>query len=289
MNSRPATVPETPEHADVHARLSGARELVGVELFRKANAVLELLQRGGEWSAQQLADAAHEPVSSTYRMIASLREIGLVEKGLTRGGFRLGLYTMSLGAVCDDRLSLRSVSAPWLEWLRSETAATSFLMLRRGYSAVCIDRVVGKGVRSLALRLGGSLPLYAGAGPRALLAFLPDAERRDVLDHFGVIARDEPEVPGRVLLERVIDEIREAGVSVSDEDVTPGVAAVGAPVFNHRGEVEAAVSVSTVRAGLLQERDKTIGLVRQAAAEISRGMGYFPAGPRPEAGSEGGA
>lgn len=263
-----------PHNRAVESPAEETRHLVGLELFRKANALLGLLERGGEWSAQELADGAGEPVSSTYRMLTSLREIGLVEKGLRRGRFRLGLYAMNLGAVCDDRLSLRGVATHWLEWLQTETTATSFLMLRRGYSAVCIDRVVGKGVRSLALRLGGSLPLHAGAGPRALLAYLPEAERRAVLEHFDKQSETDPDVPTRRQLQRMIDEIRETGVSMSDEDVTPGIAAVGAPVFNHRGELEAAISVSTMRVRLLQDRERTVRLVLQAAEAISRGMGY---------------
>lgn len=250
------------------------REVAGLELFRKANALLELLERGGEWSAQELADGVGEPVSSTYRMLTSLREIGIVDKGLERGRFRLGLYAMQLGAVCDDRLSLRAVATPWLGYLQAETTATSLLMLRRGYDAVCIDRVVGKGVRSLALRLGGSLPLHAGAGPRALLAFLAEAEQQAVLDHFEAQSEQDLSVPARRQIERKLREIRATGVSISDEDVTPGIAAVGAPVFNHRGEIEAALSVSTVRMSLFQDRDRTIGLVVEAAQAVSQALGY---------------
>lgn len=255
-------------------RQRSGEEAIGLELFRKANGVLSLLEGGGEWSAQEIADATKEPVSSTYRMLTSLKEIGLVENSLGRGRYRLGLYAMSLGAVCDDRLSLRDSATPWLEWLQSGTTGTTFLMLRRGFNAVCIDRVVGKGVRSLALRLGGSLPLYAGAGPRALLAFLADAERRAVLDHFEEQSQDDPNVPTRRQLERTIEEIQAAGVSISDEDVTPGIAAVGAPVFNHRGELEAAISVSTVRVRLLQDRARTVDLVLEAADAVSRALGY---------------
>ncbi|MHA6512809.1 IclR family transcriptional regulator [Tessaracoccus sp. Z1128] len=247
---------------------------MGLELFRKANGVLALLEKGGDWSAQEIAEATDEPVSSTYRMLTSLKEIGFVENGLTRGRFRLGLYAMTMGAVCDDRLSLRDTATPWLEWLQTNTTATSFLMLRRGVNAVCIDRVVGKGVRSLALRLGGSMPLYAGAGPRALLAFVADAERRAVLDHFEQESEVDPQVPTRRQLERTIEEIQAAGVSLSDEDVTPGIAAVGAPVFNHRGELVAAISVSTARMRLLQDRAKTVSLVLEAANEVSQAMGY---------------
>lgn len=255
-------------------RPDSGHAVVGLELFRKANALLEVLETGDEWSAQEIADRTGEPVSSTYRMLTSLRAIELVEKGLGRGRFRLGLYAMSLGAVCDDRLRLRAISTPWLEWLQSETSATSFLMLRRGWSAVCIDRVVGSGVRSMAMRLGGSLPLHAGAGPRALLAFLPEAERKAVLDHFDARSETDPEVPNRRQIENVIDEIRAARVSVSDEDVTPGIAAIGAPVFNHRGELEAAISVSTIRARLFQDREATIRKVLDAAHAISQAMGF---------------
>lgn len=252
------------------------RESSGMELFRKANALLDLLQHGREWSAQSLATEVNEPVSSTYRMLAHLREIGLVDKGTSRGKFRLGLYAMSLGAVCDDRLSLKGASTPWLEWLRGETTATALLMLRRGHNAVCIDRVVGKGVRSLALRLGGSLPLHAGAGPRALLAFLPEAELLETLAHFEQAAQQDYTIPSRSQLEHTLTQIRSTGVSLSDEDVTPGVAAVGAPVFNHRGELEAAISVCTVRATLFDDQERTIALVRQAAEGISRNLGHTP-------------
>ena len=38
---------------------------------------------------------------------------------------------------------------------------------------------------------------------------------------------------------------------VSDNNVTPGIAAIGAPIFDHRGEVAASLSVSGLREGIL--------------------------------------
>ena len=45
-------------------------------------------------------------------------------------------------------------------------------------------------------------------------------------------------------------------------------------MFNHRGELEAAVSVSTVRVRLLQDRPRTINLVLRAAEAISWELGF---------------
>lgn len=245
----------------------------GLAVLEKADNVLELLEPGGDWTALQIAAATDEPVSSTYRLLAGLRRIGLVEPGTRRGRFRLGLYAMELGAACDDRISLRRCAAPWLDWLRASTSATAFLMLRRGMDAVCVDRVVGRGVRSLAMRLGGSLPLYSGAGPRALLAFLEDGERASVLAHFELLSGSDPAVPSQRELHRWIEQVRISGVAISDEDVTLGIAAVGAPIFNHRGELAAALSVSAARVRLLHDRERTIRLVTEAAREVSRSLG----------------
>jgi DNA-binding IclR family transcriptional regulator len=38
---------------------------------------------------------------------------------------------------------------------------------------------------------------------------------------------------------------------ISDNNVTPGIAAIGAPIFDHRGEVAASLSVSGLREGIL--------------------------------------
>ena len=68
------------------------------------------------------------------------------------------------------RFDERQAALPHMEHLHDMTGETVFLCVRRGLRAVCIERIEGSHVVSLALRLGGSLPLHAGAAPRALLA-----------------------------------------------------------------------------------------------------------------------
>jgi DNA-binding IclR family transcriptional regulator len=63
---------------------------------------------------------------------------------------------------------------------------------------------------------------------------------------------------------------------VSDGDVTPGIAALGAPVFNHRGEVQGALSLSGLRGQVLNPAnlDATVELVRHAAGKASAALGW---------------
>jgi DNA-binding IclR family transcriptional regulator len=182
---------------------------------------------------------------------------------------------MRIGGVVEDAVDIRERALPTLRTLLHETGETSYLCVRRGTRAVCIERLEGRDVRSLELRLGASLPLAIGAAPRCILAFLPDEERDSLLDQSlretaverGPLDRDQ--VMGELL------DARRHGYVISDGDVTRGVAAIGAPVFNQRRELVGAISVSGVRERLLgSRREGIVRLLIDGAARVSATLGY---------------
>lgn len=247
------------------------RDPVGSELIGKVNAVLVVLERG-EASAAQVAQSTGEPLSSVYRMLQSLTRIGWVDRGWRRGTYRLGLLMLEVGSRLEDQLDIREAALPTLRSLLAQVGVTSYLCVQRDGRAVCVERLDGYAVRSLAMRLGSSLPLYVGAAPRSLLAFMPVAERQAALELDPLVG--DPPKPDRVQIEADIAEIRSRGYAVSDGDVTPGIAAVGAPVFNHRGELVAAVSISGLRGQVLGKVSaRNFELIQQAGDEISRTLG----------------
>lgn len=242
----------------------------GLEILDKVDGVLRCLAAHGEARADLIADETEEPISSTYRLLANLQAMGWVEPATSRGSYRLGVDVMRLGGIAKDRLDVRESAMPALRRLRERTGATSFLCIRSDDRAVCVERIEGAHVRSLALTLGQSLPLHLGAAPRAILSFLPRAEREAVLSRL----LDPSDTGTRGRAEQEIDATRDAGVAVSDGDVTPGIAALGAPIFDHRGEVRGALSVSGLRGTILGDEIDVAGLVRDAAEDVSRALGY---------------
>ena len=252
------------------------RDSGGLELISKAGAVLDILEQHEEASAADLAAALGEPLSSVYRLLQSLTATGWVDRGSRRGAYRLGLSLMTIGGLVEDHLDIRDASLPSLRELVDATALTSFLCVRRGPRAVCVERIEGYAVQSLAMLLGGSLPLYAGAAPRALFAFLPVAEQSAILKDTGPQLGDDPPRPDDNDILDDIARIRAAGYSVSDGDVTPGIASLGAPIFNHRGEVQGALSLGGLRGQVLDPAgvDDTVVLVRRAAHKASAALGW---------------
>jgi DNA-binding IclR family transcriptional regulator len=264
------------ERAKLSRPMDLERDSGGLELSSKAGAVLDILEQHKEASAADLAAVLGEPLSSVYRLLQSLTTTGWVDRGSRRGAYRLGLSLMTIGGLVEDHLDIREASLPSLRELVDATNLTSFLCVRRGPRAVCLERIEGYAVQSLAMLLGGSLPLYAGAAPRALLAFLPVAEQSAILKDTSQQLRDDPPRPDDQDIIADIARIRAAGYSVSDGDVTPGIAALGAPVFNHRGEVQGALSLSGLRGQVLNPAavDDTIELLRLAAGKASAALGW---------------
>ena len=267
-------VPASPSPAH-----SGARQPAAIT---KASALMDALARERIATSGRLTELLGEPVTSVYRMLATLAEAGWVEQIGHRGAYRVGSKMLSLAGELTRQLDLRRACRPVLQQIHEATGETTFLCIRRGTRAVCIERLDGIRVNSRVLQLGESLPLHVGAAPRALLAFEGRAaweEYAAIMNHSGEPWRD---VRSRSEFYADLEEIRAQGYVRSDNNVTPGIAAIGAPIFDHRGDVVASLSVSGLREGVLApagDHPSVTELVRQGAQTLSRYLGAPQAGP----------
>jgi DNA-binding IclR family transcriptional regulator len=249
-----------------------------VKVLGKAARLLKLLADNPDSTVPALAVLLGEPRPTVYRLIQDLAVLDYVEEGPKPGAYRLGLELFRLGSLVALRFDAREAAAPIMNEIHKVLEETVYLVIRRDHEAVCIERVEGLRILSMALQLGGSLPLHLGAGPRVLLAY----QSRKYWDGYFAQVKLEPLTPrtpttkaGNIAL---LEEARYHGYAISDEDVTIGIASVGAPIFDHTGQVHAAISVGGLRAAVLGDGggERTVRLVTEGAAEISRKMGYIP-------------
>lgn len=247
-----------------------------LRLVRKAVEVLDILARERELTPAQLAEITKEPRSSVYRLLGGLAQLEMVETGSRRGTYRLGFHLVRLGEAVVSGYDERALALPVMQRVHDATGETVFLCVRRELDAVCIERIDGRRVQSLALRIGGGLPLHAGAASRALLSYT-DREfwNSYVSESRGTLERFTPSTPTTAAaLFPLLEETRRTGVAISDGDVTMGIAALGVPITDYRGTVRAALSVSGVRPAILGAGAKALReLVVDAGREISRSLG----------------
>jgi DNA-binding IclR family transcriptional regulator len=245
-----------------------------VAVLVKAMTLIDHIADEGETTPARLAELTGEPRSSVYRLLATLQDLELVEPGRRRGTYMLGLKVFRLGSTVVSRFDVRQAALPVMERIHEDIGETTFLCIPRGDEAVCIERIDGKQVNLLALSLGGSMLLHTGSAPRALLAFQPPATWDTYLDSVKLEAFTPNSFTTR---KAVIDELRatrDRGYAISDEDVTPGVASIGVPIFDHTATVKASLSIGGLRDSILGDGSRAVELARAGAAEISRTLGH---------------
>lgn len=228
-----------------------------VLVLEKVNLILTYLADVYEAGPSEVAESVGLNKSTAFRLLSSLTHIGLVDRDADTGMYRLGLRLMSLGSLVERRLDLRSVVLPHLQQLAVDTGQTAFLCVKQGFGATCLARVPGAHVEVLDLHPGESLPLHMGATGRVILASLPDEE----IEHYLRTARLERRTENTLYrpedVRRDIRQTREQGYAFSDEDVTLGIAAIGAPLLK-KGSVVGAISVSGLATAFKGERLQSI-------------------------------
>jgi len=229
-----------------------------------------------EYALTELGQEVGLSLSTTHRLLSTLQHEGFIEHIESNGKYRLGLMLFKLGSLVQQGMNLRMQSEVSLRRLMRRTSETSYLCVMDGDEALCIDRVEGaQQVRVLALDVGGRLPLNCGGAPRVLLAFMSDEQteaylKRRAFPRLTAYSLTQPDQIWQDIL-----QTRNQGYTFSVEDVIESVAAVGAPIRDHTGQVIGAISI----AGLLQHfdennRDSLIQSVREEAEAISINMGW---------------
>lgn len=254
----------------------------GIQVIDRAVRVMRTLAESDEpIRLRELARRVDLSPSTSRRILASLCEHQLCEQS-PDGAYRLGLGLFELGSRVAADLDIRTRSLPALKRLSEDSHLTAFICVLRDDRAIAIERVDGRYAFSLALEVGGSLPLNAGAASRALLSGLDEEEVVRLLDANPPAAFTERTL---VDVEAILADrrnTREQGYAISDEDVTPGVAAIGMPVFGHPfpDRPVAAISVAGLVPQVLgEDRERLLELLRGTAREISRELGHGLGGP----------
>jgi IclR family acetate operon transcriptional repressor len=115
--------------------------------------------------------------------------------------------------------------------------------------------------------VGKRLELHSSAVGKCLLAFLPETQILGLVQAGGTISSS-----GK--LKQQMEQIRQMGYAIEDEEGEIGYRSIGAPVFDPSrgaGIVVAAISVDGTTAQIPPEEYASLGeLVRRTAAEITR-------------------
>lgn len=249
-----------------------------IQSIDRAIRVLTALQGARRMSLSELAARLDLAPSTTHGIVRSLVEHGMVvqERGSSR--YQLGPAVLRLGNVYLDTLELRSRAIPWAEDLARRTG----LAVRTG--VLLIDDVViihheprPDGSRQMP-EVGIIIPAHASALGKAMLAFLPEDEKRVLLSgELRSMTGETITAPDD--LRDQLDAVRSGGVASEQDEAVIGESSLASPVFDSFGEAVGAIGV-VIPSGSDLASHEASDLVRETARAVSRELGAQAWPPR---------
>lgn len=209
--------------------------------------------------------------TTVFMLVTVLERIGVLRQ--VEGRYFLGGHLAALGGQALQRLDLRSVADPVMRDLSDKTGFTTHLGVLEKCQVIFVGKVEHEGFIRFSSYVGLSQPFHVSSLGKAIAAFLPE-ERTTELLRCPLERRTRYTITEPSALQQALQVIQRQGYAVEDEEDAEGVRCIGAPIFDHHGAVNGAVSVTAVRAELPVEAFPAVSrMVVTAAQEISQALG----------------
>lgn len=182
--------------------------------------------------------------SSVHRLLLTLIHNGYVSQHPQNQQYYLTIKMFELGSRVIDGKDLLKVARPFLESLRDLTNETVHLVIPDGTDIVYIDKVESNNSIRMYSRIGARGPLYCTSAGKAILAYLPESKVREIWAASNIVRRTPNTIVDYSHFLLTLERVRETGYALDEEENEPNIRCIGAPIFNYKGNVVGAVSIS---------------------------------------------
>jgi IclR family KDG regulon transcriptional repressor len=244
-------------------------------MLDKAMALLELFHPARtDLGVVEAAELLHMPKSTASRRLAAMEAAGFLDRDPASQRYHLGIRMVTLGHLARQATPLQRAARPFLAQLTEATGETSDLVLLRDREAVNVEAVESPRPMKHVGWAGRHIPLHATAAGKALLAWLPEATVRELLE-LPLRSYTPRTIRSVEALMAELHEVQRAGHSTSMGEFEEDLVGVAAPVMNHIGEVVASITIGAPagRAGPTA-MPHLIHSVVDAAEVMSAKLGY---------------
>ena len=234
---------------------------------RMMEVLAQLERREGGATIRDLVTALKLPRTTIYRILNTLQLHDMVRRD-DAGAYSLGSRLLTLASHVSSgagQVDLAAIAQPIMDRLSTEIGEASKLTVIDKDGTLVLASASARREYALSVTPGQRLAAHAGAAGKLLLAFMPEAERKDWLSR--PMAAFTPRTltdPKRLAAE--LTRIRRLGWSQDKGEGLASVLAYAAPIFDSRNQMIAALSIPFL-AGTEASRMEDIRLAAIAAAK----------------------
>ena len=230
---------------------------------------------------RELTLASNLPKTTVLRLLRTLVSLNYVRFDSLSREYCLGPKVMSLGYATLVGLDLKEIARPYLEELSRASAQNVNLGILDGTEVVYVERITRKHLITTDHTVGSRVNLYSTAIGRAILAFLDSKELDRIVKELFIHPGARQIGMRRDWFMQMLRDVRRNGYAVNNEEFIAGIRGIGAPIFNSKGKVDAAVNmpVFSKSVSLRQLTKQYAPMLMRTAIDISASRGFMARPP----------
>ncbi len=226
---------------------------------------------GAEHPRRAIADVSEATGldrATARRCLLTLHHLGYADYdgkyfSLTPRVLRLGMGALAA-------LPLPQIVQPWLDQLSEQIGQSVSVSILDETEIVYVARAAQRRVMSIGLMPGSRLPAHCTSMGRVLLAALPEAEARAVVEASDLAPRTARSLTDPKEIMRAIAHAGAQGYALIDQETELGLRSLAVPVYNMRGKVVAALNTGV--AAIQSEPEEVVRLYLPALQKVQEGI-----------------
>jgi DNA-binding IclR family transcriptional regulator len=244
-------------------------------LDRGLRILLILGQNGASLGVNEVSRRLDIDKSTTHRILSTLCGAGFVEQDPETRKYLLGVRVIEVAAMKLRTIELLKIARSAMQELMAQCRETVHLAVQTEGEVMYLDSEQYAAVITVNTTIGGRAPIHSSAVGKALLCGSSSEEVDRILAIKGLQRFTENTIVDPRQFHQHIQQTRERGYGLDDEETTIGVRCLAAPVLDHRGGILAAVGISGLTQRMPFERMPILAhLVKECASKISRQLGF---------------
>lgn len=249
-----------------------------VQTLERSLDVLECLAQGNKHlGVTEIGKRINLHKSTVHRILQTLHYRGYVQKENDNDRYYLGLKIVELGSRFLNDLEIRKVAGPLLADAAEKLDEAVHLVMCDAGDVVYLDTKGSSQVISMNSKVGRRAPMHCTAAGKAMLAFLPEDEVKNILRAKGLARLTEKTITDTEELFRELNMVRENKIAFDNEENEVGIICLGAPLFDLSGKIAGAVSVSGPANRIMAKGMEKIGeVLKKVGEDISTRLGFNP-------------
>ncbi|MFZ5643024.1 MAG: IclR family transcriptional regulator [Bacillota bacterium] len=245
-----------------------------VHSVERALLILEALGRSPQgFGCTELGQLIGLHKSTVHRLVSTLLSYGFVEKDSNNDKYRLGTKVLHLGLEALNSLDFRKAAIPYIQELVQISRETVQLAVLDGNEILVVER--DHSPEALTVNLGLRGQVHCTAEGKILLAYLTAENVMNILKGQKLHQYTINTITEIKQLISHLEKVRAQGFALNAEEMVEGVRAIAAPVYNHKGEVIAGLSITGPSSRLTLERIyRLVSVLKETCTSISMHLGY---------------